>query len=230
MMKAIGYIRLSDRGAKGGEISLQRQAEQIEQFCKLNNLELINTFSDVGKSGRKLQRDGLNKAIVECSLRGATLVAFSLDRIARDVKVLERLKTEKIAFRALDIVDVSEMNLDLIMFMAKMYSQLCSSKMKRYHSHRKELVVKGLATPHPLPTARPDLEQCRKNAAKARQTHKENSDKRKSYAWQKIEELYKSSKSTREIAKILNQEGFQSARGKDWNHVAIYRIIREMDA
>ena len=226
-MNAIGYIRLSDRGAKGGEISLQRQAEQIKQYCELNGFKLLQTFEDVGESGRKLNRDGLNSAIVECSLRKATLVAFSLDRIARDIKVLERLKSEKISFRALDIVDVSEMNLDLMMFMAKMYSQLCSSKMKRYHQHRKELVLRGLTTPHPLPTAAPDIEQCRKNAAKARKVHKEKSDNRKEYAWIKIKPLYEAGHSTREIAKILNGEGFYSSRGSDWNHVSVYRILKE---
>jgi len=226
MMKpAIGYTRISDRGANGSELSLQRQAEEIQAWCARNGFKLVDTFSDVGKSGRKLQRDGLHSAIKECSLRKATLVAFSLDRIARDQKVLERLKAEKVAFRALDVVDASETTLDIMMFFAKMYSQMVSTKMKRYHLHRKEQVAKGASKPHPLPQAKPNPIKSRANAAKARTKHVEQSAIRNEYAWEKIEPLHKQGLSTRVIAQELNNKGFYGASGKQWNHVSVYRII-----
>jgi DNA invertase Pin-like site-specific DNA recombinase len=227
MMKAaIGYTRISDRGANGSELSLQRQAEEIQAWCIRNGYELVDTFSDVGKSGRKLQRDGLHSAIKECSLRKATLIAFSLDRIARDQKVLERLKAEKVAFRALDVVDASEISLDMLMFFSKMYSQMVSAKMKRYHLHRKELVEKGVAKPHPLPEAKPDPIKSRANAEKARAKHVQQSKTRNDYAWEKIEPLHKDGLSTRVIAKNLNEKGFYGASGKPWNHVSVCRIIK----
>lgn len=226
MKTAIGYVRLSDRGANGSELSLQRQAEEIATWCARNGFELMDTFSDVGKSGRKLQREGLHSAIKECSLRKATLVAFSLDRIARDQKVLERLKAEKIAFRALDVVDASETTLDIMMFFAKMYSQMVSAKMRRYHKHRKELVEKGVAQPHPLPVAKPDKAKSRENAKKARLVHVDKATKRKDYAWEKIQPMYVEGLSTRVIAARLNDKGFYGASGKPWNHVSVHRIIR----
>jgi DNA invertase Pin-like site-specific DNA recombinase len=225
--QAVGYIRLSDRAAREGETSLERQESEVRAWCQANGLELVAVCSDVGKSGRKLNRAGLHQAIGECSLRNAVLVAYSLDRIARDRKVLDRLKSERVAFRALDVPEVSEMWVDMMLFFNGLYSRMVSEKMAKYHAHRKEMVARGEAAPHPVPTARPNRETARKSIESAREVHVSKARTRKAHAWERIRPMYESGMSTRAIAASLTGSGFVSSRGKPWNHMAVARIIQE---
>lgn len=225
--QAVGYIRLSDRAAREGETSLERQENEVRAWCKANGLELVAVCSDVGKSGRKLNRAGLHQAIGECSLRNAVLVAYSLDRIARDRKVLDRLKSERVAFRALDVPEVSEMWVDMMLFFNGLYSRMVSEKMAKYHAHRKQLVARGEADPHPVPTARPNRETARKSIESAREVHVSKARTRKAHAWERIRPMHESGMSTRKIAESLTESGFVSSRGKPWNHMAVARIIHE---
>lgn len=225
--QAVGYIRLSDRAAREGEISLERQENEIRAWCHANGLELVTVCSDLGKSGRKLNRAGLHQAIGECSLRNAVLVAYSLDRIARDRKVLDRLKSERVAFRALDVPEVSEMWIDMMMFFNGLYSRIVSEKLTKYHADRKRMVARGEMTPHPVPTARPNRETARKNIESARAVHVAKARTRKAHAWERIRPMYESGMSTHKIAKALTESGYKSSRDKPWTHVAVGRIIQE---
>lgn len=229
---AVGYVRLSDRGANGTEVSLERQRDEIRSWCKRNGVELIAVFEDVGKSGRKVNRKGLNQAISECSLRDSLLVSFALDRIARSQKVLDRLKSERIAFRALDFPEVSELMLDVLIFAHNMYSRMVSKKMTAYHKHRKERVERGEATPHPVPTSKGLKYGDPESVAHARQVRvKRSKDKRKT-VWEHIRPLHESGMSPRKIAQRLDEMGINPLRrakpgqpaGK-WNHVSVRRII-----
>ena len=222
---AVGYVRLSDRGAIGTEVSLDRQRDEIKAWCDRNGLTLVATMEDVGVSGRKATRNGLDQAIMECSMRGALLVAYSLDRIARSPKVLDRLKSERVAFRAMDFPEVSELMLDVLMFVNSMYSRMVSSKMKGYHQNRKERAARGEVAPHPIPKGSPDRVKARQNIGAARQVHVDKSTARNRHVWTKVEPLHKSGKSTRQIAMALNDDGFVTSRNKPWSHVAVSRII-----
>ena len=63
--KAAGYIRVSsDIQTKGYSLKDQRAA--IEDYCKHNRLELVETYSDPGKSGADIQnRCGLKKLLMD---------------------------------------------------------------------------------------------------------------------------------------------------------------------
>lgn len=224
---AVGYVRLSDRGADGTEVSLDRQRDEIRAWCDRNGLQLVATFEDVGVSGRKSARRGLDQAIMECSMRGALLVAYSLDRIARSPKVLDRLKSERVAFRAMDFPEVSELMLDVLMFVNSMYSRMVSAKMKGYHQNRKERAARGEVTPHPIPAACPDREKARQTIGAARQAHVDKAAARNRYVWERIEPMHKAGKSTRQIATALNDGGFVTSRQKPWSHVAVSRVIEQ---
>lgn len=223
--QAIGYVRLSDRAARGDECSLERQENEIRRWCAANGLELVAVRSDVGKSGQKLNRAGLDDAISECALRNAILVSFSLDRIARNPKVLERLKNERVAFRALDVPQANELMIDLMMIFAKMYSDQISHKMKAYHKSRKEAVARGEASPHPVPSPCPNPAAARSTMAAARAVRDQKAATRNGYVWTRIEPMVAAGKSFRQIANELNQAGFVSSRNKPWSHVAVARII-----
>lgn len=223
---AVGYCRLSDRGSNGAEVSLQRQEQQIRAYAAANGFELIEIFTDAGVSGRRSSRRGLNSAISEAALRRCTLISYSLDRIARDRRVLDRLTRERITFRCIDAPGVNESQLAMMLFLAEQYSASVSAKMKNYHESRKQRAARGECLPHPVPSYRPDGESARQTVAIARSVASNNASVFGGYAWTRIKPCLDSGMSYRETARVLNEAGYRSARGKSWSHVMIMRIAK----
>ena len=59
MKKAIGYIRVSTTEQAIEGISLNNQKAKIQAYCKLHDLELISIIEDAGKSGKDMNREGV---------------------------------------------------------------------------------------------------------------------------------------------------------------------------
>lgn len=86
MTKAIGYVRVSTVGQAEG-LSPDAQKKRIKQWCKSNDYTLLTIHSDNGKSGKNLKdRPGVLKAIDQACKEGATLVFYSLSRLARNTR------------------------------------------------------------------------------------------------------------------------------------------------
>jgi DNA invertase Pin-like site-specific DNA recombinase len=227
---AVGYVRLSDRAADGTEISIERQESEIRSWCDRNGMQLVAVHADAGQSGKKLKRKGLDAAVSDCVLRGGVLVAYSLDRIARDRRVLERLQAERVPFRCLDLPEMNETLLALVQFVGEIYTRNISDKMKAYHAHRKAQVKAGTATPHPVPTYRPDAEAGRQSIEHARRARVERTSKRAGYVWEHIRPLVAEGKSFRQIAAELNSAGITASRGGDWHAAGVARIVARHSA
>lgn len=224
---AVGYVRLSSKAAKEDSVSIERQKAEVISWCNRNGFNLTNIYTDTKVSGRKVNRIGLDAAIGEAAMRGCALVAYSLDRLIRDHDVLRRLKDERITFRLLDMPETNELVIDTLVGVAKAYSQQISDKMRKYHQHRKEQVLAGLATPHPtpLPNPKPEQYQPALKAARAKRTKK--ADTFNAHAWRFIEPMAQQGKSTRGICEELNIKGFQTSTGNPWTNVAVFRIIQK---
>ena len=66
MVNVLGYIRVSTMNQVREGYSLAEQSDEIERYCAINGFNLIEVFSDEGKSGAKtddeemnIERDGL---------------------------------------------------------------------------------------------------------------------------------------------------------------------------
>ena len=62
-MKAIGYVRVSTEEQAREGISLDNQKTKIEAYCELNDLELVEIVEDAGKSGKDLNREGIQSLL-----------------------------------------------------------------------------------------------------------------------------------------------------------------------
>jgi DNA invertase Pin-like site-specific DNA recombinase len=104
-MKAVGYVRVStDEQAREG-ISLNNQKAKIEAYCNLNDLELIEIIKDAGKSGKDLNRPGIQTVIERIKRREIdAVVVYRLDRVSRRVKdtltLLDLIDKKSIAFHS----------------------------------------------------------------------------------------------------------------------------------
>ena len=88
-MKAIVYTRVStDKQASDGD-SLALQQSKAECYCELHDLELVDTYTDAGATGRTMDRPGLQSALDALDDGEADcLVIYKLDRLTRSTSDL----------------------------------------------------------------------------------------------------------------------------------------------
>ena len=115
MVNVVGYIRVSTQGQVKEGYSLGEQLDEIEKFCTVNGYNLIDTFSDEGKSGAKtdedetrIDRDGLLNMLDR--LKGGDIkyiVVLSTNRLWRSdmVKMIihKELKKYKVDIKSIDV-------------------------------------------------------------------------------------------------------------------------------
>ena len=98
-VKALGYVRVSRVGGRGGDsfLSPQLQREAIGRVCAREGLELIDTYEELDKSGGDAGRPLWNRAIERIETGEArALVVWNLSRFARSIldakRALDRIE------------------------------------------------------------------------------------------------------------------------------------------
>lgn len=105
-MKAIAYVRVStDEQAREG-ISLENQKTKIAAYCELNDLSLVEIIEDAGKSGKDLNRDGIQSLLERIKSQQAdAVVVYKLDRLSRRVKdtltLMDLIEKKSVAFHSI---------------------------------------------------------------------------------------------------------------------------------
>ncbi len=98
-MRAVGYIRVSKVGGRGGDsfLSPELQREEIARVAAREGLEVVEIVEELDASGGDRMRPGWNRAIAMVeSGEAAGLVVWNLSRFSRSVKdalvALERIE------------------------------------------------------------------------------------------------------------------------------------------
>lgn len=109
MKKAIRYLRFSQLGQSNG--SIERQELYTDQWLKFNEVELVDTFIDRGKSARTFDRPDfikLREFIRQHNKTVDYLLVDQLDRFSRDAgEAMSLVKTLQKKF-SIQIVSVTE--------------------------------------------------------------------------------------------------------------------------
>jgi len=83
-MKVMGYVRVSTEEQAREGISLEVQEDKVKKYADLHNLDLVEVIRDEGKSGKDLNREGIQKVITLCKDRSVDhLVVYKMDRLTR---------------------------------------------------------------------------------------------------------------------------------------------------
>jgi site-specific DNA recombinase len=83
---AVGYCRVSTTGQAEQGVSLEAQGERVKAWAAAQGYTLLAVHVDAGLSGKRADnRPGLQAAIAEACRERATLVVYSLSRLARSV-------------------------------------------------------------------------------------------------------------------------------------------------
>ena len=104
MKKLIGYVRVSSEISKVKGNSINNQINKVNNFCNLNDYELVDVLKDEGKSGMEFsKRDGYLELINRCKTENINgVVVYCLSRLGRRMKdvidFMDYLKTNNIKF------------------------------------------------------------------------------------------------------------------------------------
>lgn len=105
-MRAIGYVRVSTEEQAREGISLDNQKAKIAAYCELNDLSLVEIIEDAGKSGKDLNREGIQSLVDMIKGRRIdAIVVYKLDRLSRRVKdtlsIMDLIEKKSVAFHSI---------------------------------------------------------------------------------------------------------------------------------
>jgi DNA invertase Pin-like site-specific DNA recombinase len=131
-----GYVRVSRVGGRSGEsfISPDHQRQQIENWAALRGVTIANWETDLDKTGRKLERPGMDRimARIESGATEGIAVAyierFSRAGVADALKLVEKIVDQGGSIAAVDLgldptTPFGEFGLTIMLALARMQSR-----------------------------------------------------------------------------------------------------------
>lgn len=111
-LAVVGYIRVSTLEQTKEGISLDNQRHRIESYCNYKGYDLIGIISDEGKSGKNLNRAGVQQLIsLAQSKEIDAVVVYKLDRLTRSTRNLLYLVEDVFATNKVEFFSLNE-NID----------------------------------------------------------------------------------------------------------------------
>jgi len=220
-MKAVGYIRVSTEEQAREGISLEAQEDKIKKYADLHSLELVEVISDEGKSGKDLNREGIQKVISLCQEEKVNhLIVYKMDRLTRrllDLLTLieEVFKPNKVQFHSItEKIDTATAQgkffLAIMGAMAQMERDLVSERTKEVLQYK---ISKGenVGSP-PLGFLAEDKKLSGINEELQIVNY--------------IKKLKRKKLSLRQIATRLNEQEISTKRGGSWYAGTVRYILR----
>ena len=212
--KYIAYYRVSTAKQGNSGLGLEGQRATVVKFVKCDTC-IIAEYTDV-ESGKNDSRPHLKAAIKHAKEIGAKLVIAKLDRLSRNLTFISSLMDSQIDFICCDMPTATKFTLHIFAALAQQEREMISQRTKAALDALKEKRGewrKGKIT-----------DQARANATatiKANAASNPNTNKAKDYAIL----MRKNGSTLLEIADILNEKGFLSARGKAFAKTTVNRLL-----
>lgn len=121
----VSYIRVST--AKQGASGLGLDAQKAAILAHVGPGRIVGEFVEI-ESGGKSDRPELAAALVECELRGATLVIAKLDRLSRNVAFLSALMESGVNFVACDNPHATKLMIHMLVAFAEHEREAISAR------------------------------------------------------------------------------------------------------
>lgn len=202
MTTYIAYRRTSTGSQNNG---LEAQQNAINAFIEAQGGEIVESYVEQ-VSGRKNEREELNKAIKACKKHGATLLVSKLDRLSRRVSFIALLMESSISLKVCEHPDADTFMLHLRAILSEEEARLISTRTKQALAVKKAQGVK-LGNPK-AQEQRGVAEEFAKQIAPTIQRMKD----------QGITSLYG-------LAKELNEQGIKTFSGSKWHPNTVKRTL-----
>jgi len=220
-MKAMGYVRVSTEEQAREGVSLGAQEDKINKYVDLHNLGQISIIRDEGKSGKDLNREGMQEIIALCKRKEIDhLIVYKMDRLTRrtlDLLTLveEVFKPNSVQFHSIsEKVDTSTAQgkffLTITGAMAQMERDLVSERTKEALRYKISLGEPVGSPPLGYEAKDKDLSGIEKELEVV----------------EYIRSLKRKRLSLRQIANCLNEKGISTKRGGSWYAGTVRYILK----
>ena len=220
--RAVAYLRVSTDGQAKDGYGLEAQETDIRVYCAKNDIELLRVYREEGVSGAKEDRPVFNSILygeVENPPVEAVIVAKN-DRVARDINIYYYFKM-LLSKKNIELISVAE-DFGEYGVMASFLEAftMCVAQMERQNIKNrtyagKKVKVKrggfaGGNVPYGYDNTDKELKVNEEEAAVVR----------------RVFALRSEGKKLREIAELMEREGYVGKRGKGFNISTVQNILK----
>lgn len=222
-MRVVAYQRVSTHKQGASGLGIEAQAEAIRQFVASSKAELLAAHTEV-ESGGSCERPELIEALRRCRLTGATLVIAKLDRLSRSAAFIAHLQDAGVRFLCCDMPEANDLTIGIMAAMAQHERKAISERTKAAMAAAKRRgVVFG----------NPRLDEVRNTDTTAALAKRDENARARNADYLAVIMEFEAEAgrplSGRELAKLLDDAGYRTARGKRFTHTQALRI-RKMAA
>ena len=214
----VSYLRVSTQKQGYSGLGLEAQREIIQNH--LYETTPITEFIEV-ESGRKKDRPKLKEALELCRKTGSTLIVAKLDRLARNVSFLSSLLESDVEIVFCDFPQANKMVLHILSAISQYEAELTASRTKSALQAKKARGCK-LGNPEHLLGKH---DQAIQNSIMTCKTKADNNPNNKR-AVAMLRTLVKEEHTLKEMADILNREGFVTSKGACFSKATVYKLIK----
>ena len=214
----VSYLRVSTQKQGYSGLGLEAQREIIQNH--LYETTPITEFIEV-ESGRKKDRPKLKEALDLCRKTGSTLIVAKLDRLARNVYFLSSLLESDVEIVFCDFPQANKMVLHILSAISQYEAELTASRTKSALQAKKARGCK-LGNPEHLLGKH---DQAIQNSIMTCKTKADNNPNNKR-AVAMLRTLVKKEHTLKEMADILNREGFVTSKGACFSKATVYKLIK----
>ena len=214
----VSYLRVSTQKQGYSGLGLEAQREIIQNH--LYETTPITEFIEV-ESGRKKDRPKLKEALDLCRKTGSTLIVAKLDRLARNVYFLSSLLESDVEIVFCDFPQANKMVLHILSAISQYEAKLTASRTKSALQAKKARGCK-LGNPEHLLGKH---DQAIQNSIMTCKTKADNNPNNKR-AVAMLRTLVKEEHTLKEMADILNREGFVTSKGACFSKATVYKLIK----
>lgn len=223
--KFVSYSRVSTFRQGQSGLGLEAQKKAISDYLNGGSWELLGEFVEV-ESGKKNDRQELQKALHLCRMTGATLVIAKLDRLSRNLNFITSLQQSGIEFTACDMPQANRFTINVIAAVAQHEREMTSQRTIVALAAAK---ARGKVLGNPANLSPDAAAKGRKLAATAnRQKAIDFANKIKPV----IEDFRSQNLNLRQIAEELNNRNILSASGKigRWSPTTVRDVVLRLNS
>lgn len=217
---AVAYYRVSRQGQANSGLGLEAQRHAVETYAERLGLTIGEAFIEVETGTSKRQRVEIHKAIAAAKRQDAVLLIGKLDRLARSVAFTSNLMESGVNFVAVDMPDANRLTVHIMAALAEHEARLISQRTKDALAQAR---ARGVQLGRPENLHDHDrLRGAQTNALRARRA-----DRR---VGGYVQLLRGEGWSYHRIAERLNEEGFQTRRGRSWRPMQVKRVLDRLSS
>jgi DNA invertase Pin-like site-specific DNA recombinase len=213
MEKYIAYYRVSTQ--RQGQSGLGLEAQKQAVYSAVGKENVLQEYIEI-ESGKKDNRDELEKALQTCKEKDVILIVAKLDRLSRSIKMLFSLRDSNVKFRALDLPAFNTLSLGIYATIAQHEREMISQRTKAALAAKKK---QGWIAGTPA-----NMTQAARE--KGKKVLREKAIRHNSKAEKAIKDLLNAGLSLAKIADRLNQYGIKTSKGNAFTKSSVQNVIK----